>query len=277
MAKLFISPSTQNRNQYAGGGTEQQVMRDLRDIVVPLLASYGHEVLTASVTNDLVTGVKKANNAKCDAFVSLHSNAAGGSNTGIAQGTEVYHFPGSTKGKVLAEALYRHVAPLTPTRDRGVKTARFYELRATTMPAALIEVEFHDYQPYAQWIRANLQPIAEAIVAGIVEVYGGKRVESTSPTPAPATPAPPPAPKPQPSPTYLKNGVRGAQVKCMQAWLNKIFPSYSKLQADGIFGPATERVVKEFQRRVGLQRDGIVGPATRKAMEKYGIKFDRMP
>ena len=38
------------------------------------------------------------------------------------------------------------------------------------------------------------------------------------------------------------------------------------LEADGVFGPATERAVERFQESQGLTRDGIVGPATRAAL-----------
>ncbi len=38
------------------------------------------------------------------------------------------------------------------------------------------------------------------------------------------------------------------------------------MAADGVFGPATERAVKRWQRRHGLVADGIVGPQTRSAM-----------
>jgi hypothetical protein len=39
-------------------------------------------------------------------------------------------------------------------------------------------------------------------------------------------------------------------------------------QADGIFGPATAKAVKTFQKNQGLKVDGIVGPNTKKAIEK---------
>lgn len=70
----------------------------------------------------------------------------------------------------------------------------------------------------------------------------------------------------------LKRGSKGRRVRNLQAGLNRAFPAYSSLAVDGIFGRATERAVKEFQRRSGLTADGIVGPKTRKALARYGIK-----
>jgi peptidoglycan hydrolase-like protein with peptidoglycan-binding domain len=42
------------------------------------------------------------------------------------------------------------------------------------------------------------------------------------------------------------------------------------LVVDGIFGPATETVVKQFQQGAGLSVDGIVGPATWAALPDGG-------
>lgn len=52
----------------------------------------------------------------------------------------------------------------------------------------------------------------------------------------------------------ISRGSRGEDVKLLQKWLN--------LYQDGIFGPATESGVKEWQREHGLTVDGIVGPKT---------------
>jgi hypothetical protein len=43
---------------------------------------------------------------------------------------------------------------------------------------------------------------------------------------------------------------------------------------DGIYGPRTTAVVREFQRRAGLQVDGIAGPQT---LGRLGLNFDQPP
>lgn len=61
----------------------------------------------------------------------------------------------------------------------------------------------------------------------------------------------------------VRRGSKGATVKLLQRTLKKNYPLYAgKLATDGVFGPATERAVKEFQRRSGITVDGVVGPAT---------------
>jgi len=58
----------------------------------------------------------------------------------------------------------------------------------------------------------------------------------------------------------LKRGAKGARVAFVQKVLG--------LNADRIFGKATKRAVKRFQRRRGLTADGVVGPATWAALKR---------
>jgi peptidoglycan hydrolase-like protein with peptidoglycan-binding domain len=64
----------------------------------------------------------------------------------------------------------------------------------------------------------------------------------------------------------LGRGSRGEAVSELQRYLNKVYPSYSKLAVDGDYGPSTERVVQEFQRRSGLRVTGIVDSGTWKRL-----------
>lgn len=92
-----------------------------------------------------------------------------------------------------------------------------------------------------------------------------------------------PAPKPTPAPApaaglNLQRGSTGADVLRLQQGLLRVFPAYAGLiKTNGgpnqTFGPATESVVKEFQRRVGITADGIVGPTTRSKLAGFGINF----
>lgn len=71
----------------------------------------------------------------------------------------------------------------------------------------------------------------------------------------------------------LKVGSRGAAVSNLQRGLNRVFPRYSRLKVDGIYGTATASVVKTFQRKAGLKVDGVVGPVTRAKLASMGVKF----
>lgn len=87
----------------------------------------------------------------------------------------------------------------------------------------------------------------------------------------PETPAAPPAPQepeavtPAFPGTLLRQGSRGDDVRLMQSYLRAIaaaYPSVPTLNADGVFGPITDGVVRAFQREFGLAVDGIIGPIT---------------
>ena len=54
--------------------------------------------------------------------------------------------------------------------------------------------------------------------------------------------------------SIVKRGMRGAPVKRLQERLG--------IAADGIFGSATEKAVRDFQKSAGLAVDGIAGPDT---------------
>lgn len=60
----------------------------------------------------------------------------------------------------------------------------------------------------------------------------------------------------------LRKGSTGPNVTTLQYLLRGARDQWRTLAADGVFGPATDSVVRGFQDVTGLTIDGIVGPAT---------------
>ena len=59
----------------------------------------------------------------------------------------------------------------------------------------------------------------------------------------------------------LENGSSGAKIRQLQEQLNVIagaYPALPKIQADGVYGPATAAAVREFQSIFGLPQTGTV-------------------
>jgi peptidoglycan hydrolase-like protein with peptidoglycan-binding domain len=76
-----------------------------------------------------------------------------------------------------------------------------------------------------------------------------------------------------PYPTVtMRNGDRGDHVRQLQALLNRDYPAYSKLTEDGEFGPKTEAVIREFQRRAGLSVTGVADSWTLAKLDELTVQ-----
>jgi uncharacterized protein (TIGR02594 family) len=70
----------------------------------------------------------------------------------------------------------------------------------------------------------------------------------------------------------LKRGSRHRSVRNLQYLLNLNLIPDPKLSVDGIFGPGTEKAVRQFQAQEGLKVDGIVGPKTWFELGDLGVE-----
>ncbi|NET88596.1 MAG: N-acetylmuramoyl-L-alanine amidase [Kamptonema sp. SIO1D9] len=107
-----------------------------------------------------------ANRAGADLFVSIHSNAIGGRPD--VSGLETYYY---SSGRQLAQTIHKNILQRLNVRDRGVRTARFYVLRNSSMPAVLVETGFVTGREDAARLATSAyrDRMAEAIAAGILE------------------------------------------------------------------------------------------------------------
>lgn len=187
--KVYLSPSTQETNEYAGGGSgysdsEEYWMRRVCAECEPLLRAAGHTVRVGGSAS-AGANAKDSNSWGAQAHVAVHTNAGGG------KGTEGWAYTGSVAGTKLAKAVYTRVAAVSNEADRGVKYSTGYiELNATKAPATIIECLFHDRPTEAQEMRTDHAQFARAIAQGICDVYGGKLPGVVVTPPKPPTPAP---------------------------------------------------------------------------------------
>ncbi|HEY9763354.1 MAG TPA: DUF3747 domain-containing protein [Trichocoleus sp.] len=117
---------------------------------------------------DLDPRVVYAERVGADLFVSIHANAISMSRPDV-NGLETYYYSGRNSER-LAQSIHNSVLRQTDLQDRGVRTARFYVIRNTTMPAVLVETGFvtgaRDAARFSN--AAARDQIADAIADGIL-------------------------------------------------------------------------------------------------------------
>jgi N-acetylmuramoyl-L-alanine amidase len=131
---------------------------------------------------DLQARVDIANEAGADVFISVHNNAL----RATTSGTETFHYYyASPESRRLAVEVQREMIAALGLPSRGVKSAGFYVLRHTVMPAILTESAFLTNPAEALLLAdpAVRQRIAEAIGRG-VQRYATR----VAVTPAPLAP-----------------------------------------------------------------------------------------
>ncbi|ELS32309.1 MULTISPECIES: N-acetylmuramoyl-L-alanine amidase family protein [Pseudanabaena] len=136
-----------------------------------ILQQMGYSVVftrTEDIDLDLDPRVKIAENARASAFVSVHVNSLD-ANASQVSGVETYHAPGASLGENLAELVHEQILAITGANDRGVRSARFYVIRNTSMPAILVETGYITNPTEASKLvnSAYQQRMAEAIAKGV--------------------------------------------------------------------------------------------------------------
>lgn len=124
-----------------GGLMEKEINLAISQEVARLLEQQGVQVVMTRRDDreiDLAPRVSAAERARADVFVSIHSNSLSMSRPDV-NGIETYYY---SSGKRLAESIHSSLIQSTNARDRGVRTANFYVIKNTSMPAVLVEVGF---------------------------------------------------------------------------------------------------------------------------------------
>ena len=173
--KVFLNPGhAPEGNPDPGacgyGLRECDVAKNVADLVAGYLTAAGVEVVDNLQSDSLREVVSASNRADADVFISIHCNAC----NGMANGTEVWHFYGSSAGEILAGCIQNQIVDALGTTDRGVKAAKpgvngLYVLSNTDAVAVLVELAFIDHAGDAQLLREQQDEFARAIARGVTD------------------------------------------------------------------------------------------------------------
>ena len=106
MPTIYLSPSTQEWNQYVtGSGSEEYNMNLLADALVPYLLSNAIQYKRNRPEMTAGSSIREANAGSYDLYLALHSNASAPSNYGGTRGIIVFYYPGSSNGRRAAELM----------------------------------------------------------------------------------------------------------------------------------------------------------------------------
>lgn len=174
----YLSPSNQSANVGVDYyGTEKEQMNMLLDEIIPHLDRASVSFHRADADMSIEDRVKESNAMHSKFHLALHSNAGG---KGKARGPEAFYF--SEDGKKIGEKLTCALLALGQLNNRSSNVKQnklFYELRRTTAPACLLEVDFHDSHSGVEFMTTRRSEIAEAIAKVIIESDGKKYVPVT--------------------------------------------------------------------------------------------------
>lgn len=172
--KICLTPSNQPENKYAYGNTNEKIQCGrIAECAKTALIRCGFEVLVLQEV-ELSEKVNQSNKWGADLHIPIHTNAYNKQVTG----TRLFYK--STNEKRACEAIFKHLAPITPGKSENISyNSTFYEINNAKAPVAYIEAEFHDVPAAAKWIVENPEAIGEAIARGVCDYFGVKYVEKS--------------------------------------------------------------------------------------------------
>lgn len=153
-----------------GGTLEKDIILPIGVRVAQILQQNGVQAVMTRNSDYFVTlqgRVDMADQASADVFVSIHANSAGSSRPDV-NGLETYYFD---SGLNLARVVHSTILGSLNVRDRGVRKARFYVLRKSSMPSILVEVGYMTGpQDISQLQTPQYQAqMADALARGILQ------------------------------------------------------------------------------------------------------------
>lgn len=179
MPNVFLSPSTQEYNQFVNGGTEEYYANLITDAMVPYLRASGITFSRNNPGGTVTDSINASNAGNYDFHLAIHSNAAPPNLAGQIKGPDVYYYRDSAQGQRDADIIANNLKMIYPNPSlvTTVPTTTLAELRRTSAPAVLVEVAYHDNIDDANWIKNNVEAIGRNLALSVADILGVPFVE----------------------------------------------------------------------------------------------------
>jgi N-acetylmuramoyl-L-alanine amidase len=153
-----------------GGMREKDIILPISKRIAEVLQQNGVQVKMTRDSDYFVSlpgRVNLAEKANADVFISIHANSLGLGRPDVS-GLETYYYD---SGLSLARAVHSNILRSVNVKDRGVRRARFYVLRKSSMPSILVETGYLTGREDAAKLRspAYQNQMADAIARGILQ------------------------------------------------------------------------------------------------------------
>lgn len=174
MPNVFLSPSTQEYNQFVNGGTEEYYANLIADAMVPYLRASGITFSRNNPGGTVTDSIASSNAGTYDFHLAIHSNAAPPNLAGTIQGPDVYYYRDSSAGQRDADIIANNLKQIYPNPSlvTTVPTTTLAELRRTKAPTVLVEVAYHDNVEDANWIKNNVEEIGRNLALSVADILG---------------------------------------------------------------------------------------------------------
>lgn len=179
MPSVYLSPSTQEYNQFVNGGTEEEYANLIADAMVPYLRASGITFSRNNPGGTVTDSINDSNSGNYDFHLAIHSNAAPPNLAGQIKGPDVYYYRDSAQGQRDADVIANNLKMIYPNPSlvTTVPTTTLAELRRTKAPTVLVEVAYHDNIDDANWIKNNIEAIGRNLALSTADILGVPFVE----------------------------------------------------------------------------------------------------
>jgi N-acetylmuramoyl-L-alanine amidase len=172
MPSVYLSPSTQEFNQFINGGSEEYYMNLIVDAMIPYLRSSGIEFVRSNPGDSVERTIEQSNEFPYDLHLALQSRGTPNGAPFPMQGIDVYHYAYSSVNGEKAAFIIAHnlraIYPL-PFLVSVVPDLTMLELSETDAPAVLVELGYYDNLMDALWIENNIGKIGRNLALSVAE------------------------------------------------------------------------------------------------------------